>query len=154
MSYYVIVDTREKLPYTFQPNDYCEGFIKRKLELGDYSLEKYEEILVVERKRTTAELAINVFEDRFDRELEKISKVKYGFVLCEFSLTDILEFPVGSGIPTSRWDTLKVKPALLLKRVVEYMTQYHSNFIFCDNALNAQKILNSIFKRVCEIECL
>lgn len=152
--YRVIIDTREKIYYQFSESDSCKGWIRGKLDTGDYSLEGYEDKLCIERKRNTGEFCTNCLEKRFENELERMKKYKYSFVLCEFSLTDIIEFPINSGIPSSKWNSLKITGNFLLKKLNEFQVKYHSNFVFCDNALNAQKMLNSIFKRVCETECL
>ena len=57
----IIVDTREQTPWEF-------GFhntAKRKLDTGDYSMEGYESLFTIERKRSVSEIANNLSENRF-----------------------------------------------------------------------------------------
>jgi len=99
--YTVVRDTREKKGYGWwfeehtranrrPPN--CDGTVEETLSAGDYSLVGYEDILAIERKEHFSELWTNYDErDRFEIELEKLSKLKYAYVLIEADLTpDIL----------------------------------------------------------------
>ena len=83
----VIVDSREQYAWDFTFYDKCDGIISTKLDTGDYSIEGLETVLTIERKRTTAEIAMNVGKDRkrFNAELERMSKFKYKYLICEFS---------------------------------------------------------------------
>jgi hypothetical protein len=94
--YRVIRDTREKEGYgwTFLSHTMkrrppiCDGMIEQKLEVGDYSLIGYEDILAIERKEDFSELWVNYStRDRFERELDKMSGFKYPYVLVESQLT-------------------------------------------------------------------
>ena len=143
-------DTREKEGYYWTESDFCTGYIEEKLDYGDYTLIGFEDVLSVERKASTAELAKNVHEARFERELNKLSKFKYSYLLLEFSLSDILNFPLNSGIPNKKWKYLKVTGQYLLRKLSEYQVKYDIKILFCDNKKNAWIMLNSIFKRVYE----
>lgn len=149
----VIRDTRERKGngYYWEENDWCDGHINQKLDVGDYSLVGYEDVLMIERKATSAELAINCNEARFDRELEKFDQFKYAFIICEFSLDDIVNFPLNSGIPEKRWSQLKVTSKFLMRKIAEYQVKYNIKILLCGNKVNAWNMVNSIFKRV--IEC-
>lgn len=73
----IIVDTREKVGKNKHILDYFdkEGiqWERRKLDYGDYALEGHETELVIERKCSLDELAINFTKgrDRFKREFER-----------------------------------------------------------------------------------
>ena len=95
----IIVDTREQKPWQF--NEYATAV--RKLDTGDYSVEGLENILCIERKRSVSEIANNITESRFKDVLSRMSKYRFPFILLEFDLQDVLNFPVGSEIPKSVW---------------------------------------------------
>src|SRR6185312_8933976 len=101
--YEVIRDTREQLGWTFAKHSPCLGTVSGTLKTGDYTLKGLEETFVIERKRNTAEVAANVAQDRFWRELERLESFALPFIVCEFSLADVLSFPENSGIPEFKW---------------------------------------------------
>lgn len=66
----------------------CAGTVIEHLKTGDYSLKGYEDRLCIERKAGFFEIWGNYAErDRFEAELERMSKIKYRFILIESSLT-------------------------------------------------------------------
>lgn len=144
----VTVDKREQKPLYWNETDYCEGYVLKSIPVGDYSLVGYEDILAIERKGCTSEWASNVNEARFERELEKLSKYKYGFIICEFGMDDILNFPINSGIPARLIEKIKITPEFLLKRTIEIQMKYNIKTIFAGNKTNAWRVVTSIFKRV------
>ena len=148
----VKVDTREKKPYGWTENDWCTGYIVEKLDVGDYSLVGYEDILTIERKASTAEIATNISEPRFEKELEKMSKFKYSFMICEFNMEDIVQFPINSGIPQHKWEKVRVTNKYILKKMIEYQVAFNIKIIYCGNPYNSWLTVNSIFKRVMECE--
>src|ERR1022692_1606102 len=101
--YTVIRDTREQKGWDFFEDDYCDGMIEKKLDSGDYSILGLENVFCIEKKRNTAELAKNIFEKRFFAELQRLEKFDYSFLILEFNLIDVLNFPFGSGIPQNKW---------------------------------------------------
>ena len=112
----IIVDTREQLPWDFEENTIA----KEKLDTGDYSVKGLEDILCIERKRSVSEIANNLTEKRFDDVLSRMSKYKFAFLLLEFSVDDILSFPIGSDIPKRMWDKIKISPNYIIARTVSY----------------------------------
>lgn len=148
MSYLVLKDSREQKGWNFVVNDNCLGTEISTLPTGDYTIKGYESILCIERKGSTAEIAKNLLEKRFHAELERMESFAHPFVVCEFTLDDILNFPRGSGIPPKEWSKLRVSPFFLLKKIVEMQFQYKSKIIFAGS--NGQNIVSSIFKRMLE----
>lgn len=143
-------DTREKenKGYYWEENDWCEGYVTEKIETGDYTIVGLEDKVCIERKNSTAELSKNISEDRFYREMERMALIPHSFIICEFTLEDILNFPINSGIPQKRWKWLKITSKILLKRITEIQIKYGIKVIFCGNKENAWQMVNSIFKRV------
>ena len=86
----VIKDTRERDGWYFKESNYCQGMVDKKLDTGDYSVEGLEDVLCIERKGSVSELANNIVDKRFDRELERMRDFKYKFLILEFSINDIM----------------------------------------------------------------
>jgi len=145
-----IRDTREheNEGYYWTESEWCEGYVSKKLDTGDYSLEGFEDILCIERKRSTGEIAKNVIEKRFDKELIRMSKFKYAFIVCEFNFEDVLNFPINSGIPQNRWDWLKITPNFLMSKLTGYQLKYGVHILYCGSKKSGWEMVNSIFKKV------
>lgn len=142
----VIIDTREQTPWEF-------GFhttSKRKLDTGDYSIEGFESIFTIERKRSVSEIANNVTERRFKDELERMSKIPHAFILMEFDVDELYDFPVGSDIPKKMWDKLRITGNYIMKYLVEAQLNYNVHILFCGSSENAEKTAVSIMKRIYE----
>lgn len=99
----VIVDQREKLPYSFAGlrTDARQG--RRPLGIavevaylktGDYSLAGYEDRLAVERK-SLKDLygTVGGHRDRFERELSRLNEMECATVIVEAELSEILTSP-------------------------------------------------------------
>ena len=155
-AYTVIKDTREQDGYTFEKftSRYhsCAGMILRKLDTGDYSLEGLEEEVCIERKGRISELAINLGKDkhRFMREIERMKDFPFRFLVLEFSLEDVMDFPERSDIPEENWDSLKITNKYILKMLIEFQMYDNIHVIFCGNKKNAKLVVSSILKRVNE----
>ena len=142
----IIVDTREQIPWEFGYHDTA----KRKLDTGDYSIEGFENILAVERKRSVSELATNLSEKRFKDVLTRLSKIKHPYMVFEFSLDEVYKFPVGSDIPKKLWDKLKISGNYIIKRLIEIQLEYGIQVVFCDDPSNAERFTASLMKRIYE----
>lgn len=149
--YTVIRDTREKKNHGWTWNarkGVCAGTVERKLDTGDYSLEGFEDILTIERKGSVSEWAQNVTQKRFKNELLRLDKIKYPWIMLEFTVTDVLRYPVGSGLPKNRMRYIKLRGPAILRMTVEMMFQHRARIIFCGD--NGREITSSIFKRMIE----
>jgi len=146
--YTVIVDTREKIPMKFNKSKYCAGSIVEKLDSGDYSLWGLEDLVTLERKMTVSELAQNIMQDRFHRELDRLTEYEHAIVLCEFSFNDLLKFPYNSGLPKSTMKRIRVKGEFLQRKVLEITLDYGIPVHYAGNAENAKKYANVFFKSI------
>lgn len=106
----IIKDTREQKGWEF------EEFTMGALKTGDYTYEGLENILCVERKGTFSELALNLTQERFWRELERMSQFKHPYIICEFELKDIMLYPYNMGTLQKK---IKVRGPYLLKKIAE-----------------------------------
>jgi len=144
----IIVDTREQHPWSF--DNYATA--KRKLDTGDYSIEGLEHLLGIERKKSVSEFANNIVEERFTDVVDRLSKLKYSYILFEFSLNDVLIYPVGSNIPKKWWNNIKISPSFIIKHILELEMIHNIKIIFCGSAANAEKMAEHILKKVNYIE--
>lgn len=142
----IIVDTREQMPWEF-------GFhntAKRKLDTGDYSMEGYESLFTIERKKSVSEIANNLSENRFKDVLERLGQIPHSFMIMEFSVDEIYQFPVGSDVPKKMWDKLRISGNYIMKCLIEAQLNYNIHILFCDDAENAERVAVSIMKRIYE----
>ena len=152
--YVVVRDTREKenQGWTWNKSKYCAGTVTRKLDTGDYTLELdgkcMSNYVTIERKGSISEWAKNVTEARFERELERLDGIQYPWILLEFNMTDVLNYPVGSGIPKSKWRFLKFRGPFILKKMTEMMCNHRVRIIL--RGANGKEVASNIFKRVIE----
>jgi ERCC4-type nuclease len=142
----IIIDTREQIPWEFGFHDTA----KQKLDTGDYSILGFENIIAIERKKSVSEFATNLSESRFKDVLERLSKIKHPYMVFEFSLDEVYNFPVGSDIPKRMWDKLKISGNYIIKRLIEIQLQYNIQVMFCDDPSNAEKFSVSLMKRIYE----
>lgn len=149
MRYQVIKDTREQLGWDFVPTDNCLGTVVRTLGTGDYSIEGLENRLVIERKGTLSEFAQNIFQKRFENELVRLDEYDAAFIILEFDMDTIFNFPVGSGIPKSKWDKLRVNKWLILKKLFEIEFKHKVKIVFAGKY--GKEVAASIFKRAMEM---
>jgi ERCC4-type nuclease len=85
----VIVDTREKEPYTFDPR--LVAVVRHALPAGDYSVAGLEERVAVERKSLDDFVSTLIHaRERFHRELQTLAGYRAACVVVEASLTDVL----------------------------------------------------------------
>lgn len=140
----IIVDTREQLPWEFGNHTTS----RQKLDTGDYSIEGLEHLLSIERKQSVSEIATNITEKRFPAFLERLSLIPHRFMLFEFDLEDVYNFPVGSEIPKAKWEKLKVKSNYILKYLSIINIKYNIHTIFCGDADNAEKMAIRIMRTV------
>jgi hypothetical protein len=151
MKYTILRDTREKTKkgWIWEPSKLYNGTIEQGLPTGDYTVQGFEHLFVVERKGSISEWAGNVVQARFTKELERLSELPYAWILLEFNMSDVIQYPVGSGIPKSMWRRLKFNGTFILKRMTEMAIKYKVPIWLCGN--KGKEVASNIFKRM--IEC-
>ena len=136
----VIVDTREKHPWTFSSYKKIQPLIG-KLDTGDYTLEGFEDSLCIERKRNTSELSVNVGlkRDRFEREFERMYQFDRAVLICEFPLSHFDVFPKESGIPKRYWKRIRTTGKFIKRSIFELCDEYEVELYFCKDKYEAEK---------------
>ena len=150
----VVRDTREKegWGWEFPETDQIAGTITKKLDTGDYSILGMESILCIERKKSVAELATNINQERFHKECFRMEAFPYKFIICEFNMGLIVDFPEGSGIPLSSLHNIKLSPQFFMRRISEIQIKNGIPLIFAGSSDNAKYAAGNIMKRVFEKE--
>lgn len=144
----IIVDTREQKPWSFS----TQATANHKLDTGDYSIQGYENLLAIERKRNVAEFANNITEKRFVDVVDRLSKIKHSYILFEFDMEDVMRYPIGSDIPKRLWDKIRISPAFIMKHIIDLQIDHNIKIIFCGDSDNAEKVALSIMRKVYKME--
>jgi len=152
-NYTVIKDTREQNGWSFNEYDKCNGMELEALHTGDYTLKGFEEVVCVERKASTLEIAGNLGKnkERFHKEMQRMEEFPFSFLVLEFSASDLINYPCNVKLPRCQKSKIKVTGKYLLKSILEFQIWYNIKILFCDNKQNAFLITNSIFKRLNEM---
>ena len=147
----IIRDTREKEGWDFNFHTSC-AIESRGLKTGDYTLEGLEEILCIERKATTGELSMNLGKNRkrFEAELERMKEFRWAYILCEFAIDDLIQFPKNSSIPTYRWKYLRMNGKFMCRLMRGYEEDYGVEVVFCGDRESAEEKAIEIFREVVE----
>ena len=149
----VIKDTREQEGYYFSKYGKCAGMVERKLDTGDYSIEGMEEKICIERKGCVEELAMNLGQKKhaFMNEVERMEEFPHRFIILEFTLEDLVDFPEKTRIPESQKAKIKISGKYMLKCLMELQLHNNIHIIFCGDKHNAFLTVSSILKRVNEM---
>lgn len=150
--YIVIKDTREKQGWDFPSNTSCAGVEIGTLKTGDYTLKGLEHLICIERKKNPAEVAGNLgFKKKpFEAEMQRMKEYPHAYIICEFSMSELLAYPKGSNIPRARQANIVITGRYMLRCLLEYQLDYNVRILFCDNAENAAVVAASLMKRLYE----
>ena len=153
MKYVILKDTREKNGWSFDAFDKCLAVARWGLKTGDYTARGLEKDLVIERKASTGELAMNLGKKRkaFEAEIERMSDFRWKYILCEFSIDDLMNFPQNSGIPKKQLQYVRMNGKFMWKKLCEYQEQSGVEVVFCDSKLDAEARAMLIFEEKTEI---
>ena len=149
----VIKDTREQEGYYFSKYNKCAGMVERKLDTGDYSLEGMEDKICIERKGCVEELAMNLGQKKhaFMNEIGRMEEFPHKFIILEFTLEDLVDFPENTRIPEKQKSKIKITGKYMMKCLMEFQLHNNIHIIFCGDKHNAFLTVSSILKRVNEM---
>lgn len=145
----IIIDTREQQPWSFKFYG-CKD-INQQLKYGDYSIEYHQDIVLIERKKSLAELTINFGKKRtqFFKELTELAKVPHPYLICEFPQEYIETFPENSGIPKKMWQYLRMNRGYIRASFCK-VEEMGINILFSSGKEEANKLAYEILKGVYE----
>lgn len=151
----IIRDTREKAGYwDFTPFPECTGQIVQGLKTADYTIQGYETKVVIERKKTVSEIALNLGSKfaTFKKEFIRMKEFEKAYVLCEFSFDDVLIFPAMSRLPKRLKAKIKMTGKFILNQINQLEEEFNIPFIFCNNKSQAEQMAMDIFKEVVNVQ--
>jgi hypothetical protein len=153
--YTVIRDTKEKKGHgwIFDPSPACTGTIIESMKTADYTLKGYEHLFCVERKGSVQEFVQNITQKekwvRFKDELQRMEDFSAAYIVCEFTLDDVMRYPVGSGLPYAIQKKVRVSPQFYLKRLIEIELNFKARMKLVGKT-HSKEYASSLFKRVIE----
>lgn len=152
--YSVVRDTREKSEqgWFFFESDFCAGMQTEKLDVGDYTLKGFEDIFTVERKGSVTEYASNISKEikRFKRELVRGAHLKHIWLVLEFHIDSLINYPKIPEVPRHVANQIRFKGYAALSKTLELQITYpnlHIMFVGPEKGIN---VAGSIFKRMVE----
>jgi hypothetical protein len=142
----ILIDTREKKPFTFSIRGVKEKV--QKLDTGDYQIQTMESFCCIDRKASVSELYINLFKQypRFKKELIRMGDFEEAYILCSFPYTDILEFP--NSLPKKARGAVRYGRSDVINKIELVEDKYNAKFIFCNGREEAQDKTFEILERV------
>ena len=87
----------------------------------------------------------------FQAEMERMRDYEFSFMICEFTMNDLLKYPEGSRVPMRARSKVRVTGKYLLKCLIEFQLWYDTKILFCGDKNNAFIVCNSVFKRLNEL---
>jgi hypothetical protein len=147
--YTVIKDSKEQQGWTFSNNVYCAGTLIKGLKTGDYSIIGLENVFTIERKKNTAEFAKNIVQTRFENEMKRMEKIEHSYLILEFTMNDMMKWPLNSGLPPYIQRKIKITKKFLLSRFMDFQTQYNTKIILA--GIYGKDIASSLFKRMWDL---
>lgn len=140
----IIRDTREKQPLQFGAG---HKIIVQKMDTGDYTLLGYEDVLCIERKKSPSECALNIFKKHFWNSMERLSKFKYSYFICEFSEDELLQYPKNAKIPWKLKRRIRVKGPLIHKKLSS-LEENNIKVIYAGSRKQTTQVIKLIFQEV------
>lgn len=114
----VVVDSREQAPYEFP------GAVVKGLATGDYSVLGYEDRVAIERKtKEDAYASLGSGRARFERELQRLSKLVYAAIVIESTLEDFLQAPTFT----------RMNPKAAVNSIIAWSVKYKVCVFFAGN---------------------
>ena len=87
----------------------------------------------------------------FLNEIERMKPFPHKFLILEFTLSDLVDFPNNTRIPEKNKSRVKITGKYLLKCLMEFQLHDDIHVLFCENKHNAFLTVSSILKRVNEM---
>lgn len=142
----ILIDTREQQPWEFTRRSWASGSVVQGLKTGDYTLLGLEDVFTIDRKGKVTELAGNLTQARFERELERMEGFKHPFIVCDFPIEDLLDYPRVAAVPPFLRKKIRVSGAFLMSVLERYWLTYKTKWVF--SAGRGREVALGMFKRV------
>lgn len=131
----IVCDTREQLPL------WTKGVVRKKLDVGDYSLPGFEDKVSIERKSLSDLFGtLGKGHKRFKRELERAKDYDYFAVVVEGTYTQC----VTKKFPGARHSRMR---GYVITAILFTLHMKHGvNFFFAQDRSESKKIIKELFK--------
>lgn len=132
----IVIDSREQKPYRkWRHFDNGASVIFQGLQVGDYSIEGFEDQIAIERKTLDDLLgSLSSGRDRFERELNRASAMPYFALVIECSLKDIGK---------SRYRSAML-PKAVFQSLMAFSVRYRLPIFFAGSRLYGQIMVESL----------
>lgn len=128
----VAVDTREQKPYRFP------RFEVKTLSSGDYSIVGFEDRIAIERKtKEDAYSSLGQGRDRFERELERLSRFDYAAIVIETSLPEFLQAPAFS----------RMNPKAAANSIIAWSVKYRVCVFFAGDRRHGNALTRQLLEK-------
>lgn len=139
----IIRDTREKKGkgWQFRASANCDGMEITKLDVGDYTIQGLEDVLMVERKTHSdlwGTLGNPVNYKRFLREMKRAENHPYKFLVIEASLADIDRGCKYSKVPANN----------IHAKLVSLQVKHNLHVIFAGREDRARTYVRRLFVKI------
>lgn len=143
----ILQDTREQTPWDF--TFYGHEQKVKGLKTGDYTIEGYEHLCCIERKRTTGEIAVNLGSKRepFMKEMARMQEFQHKFIVCEFTHERLMEFPYNAGIPKSMIPKIRINK-FYLSSSLQQLHDSGVTVVYCNGRAEAELASVQIFEDI------
>ncbi|MEW6365194.1 MAG: ERCC4 domain-containing protein [Acidobacteriota bacterium] len=133
----ILVDSREQAPYTFAP--YGAAPATATLPAGDYSLGGFADRVGVERKELDDLVAclIGTNRERFERELQRLSRYELAAVVVEATLEDVRQGRYRS----------QMNGHAAAQSILAFEVRYRVPFLFCGDRDGAEYVTYSLLAK-------
>lgn len=141
----IYIDTREKQQWSFNEEEF--EIERLKLDTGDYYVEELPD-MVIERKRTTGELATNLGRKwkQFEAELKRMQDYKYAYIICEFPIQNLDIYPEKSGLTEKAKAQTRMNPGFIKSRFFGACSLYNITPLFFNNSNEARECFLDLIK--------
>jgi DNA excision repair protein ERCC-4 len=137
----IIIDSREKNPLVFRKFGEIEGTKVGYLNVGDYSLEGYENKIAIERKEIGDLFGtLGRGHKRFRAELERAKPFEFFAIVIESPFNLVLE---------KSWSNAqfsKMKGYVVAQILCTLIVKYGIHVFFCNNRNEASSLIRNLFK--------
>lgn len=153
MGFTVIRDTREKVGYwDLSFYEGCDSQVVRVIKTGDYSIDGMEDLVSIERKRNSGELAVcfGNKSKQFNRMMDRMKEFRFAYIIIECSMQTLFAFPTGSGIPPRYWKRLRTNGKWLYRQLMESCTENGVEPFFCNGREEAEALAVDLLRKAYE----
>ncbi|QDP57870.1 MAG: putative ERCC4 domain-containing protein [Prokaryotic dsDNA virus sp.] len=132
--YKIVVDSREQKPL------WKKNLIVKKLDVGDYSIEGYENKIAIERKSLSDLFGtLGGGHKRFKKELERAESYEYFAIVIEGNYRSIRDKKFEGSF------YCKMKGYVIIKILFTLHMKYKINFFMVNDRNEAKSVIKSLF---------